>query len=623
MREACPRGDAVELAEPGSAFEPFPASAIDGSISDRFSEIARRFPTRLAVSDESRDLTYAELEALVASIAAAIEAAEQRPGPVAILMPNEARYPAAILGVLAAGRACTPLDVENPIQRNRAIVRHAGAVAVVAAGSAMSGALSIAPQNNVVVDIDALKLTARGRPPALPRGDDVAWIIYTSGSTGTPKGVFQNHRNFLHDMRQVTNALRIGSRDRLGVVSPLALISGFRAAMSGILNGASLRILSPKLLQPKGIAQEFEKHGLTIFRGVPHLFRAIVAARSGRKLEAVRLVYLSGDRVEWEGIETFRQGFPASSELWVTLGSTEASTGYCQWQIDPSLLEPGLPVPVGRALPERAVALLDESGQPVADGAIGEFVVSSRFVALGYWNDPELTAERFGADLKDPEVRTFRTGDLGRRRPDGLFEFVGRKDHQIKLRGHRIEPNEIERALRGSPGVRDAAIVVRRSDAGVPRALVAYCELGGDGHGIMPRHLMRAVARALPEFMVPAHLFILEALPRLPKMKIDRIRLAEIDAERALRPAGRTGDALLEEVAGIIETVLGVSGATPEDSLASLGGDSLQAVEIMAEIETRFGLAVPGDIFASRRSIRDLASWIAAERVPRRRRASA
>jgi acyl-coenzyme A synthetase/AMP-(fatty) acid ligase/acyl carrier protein len=385
--------------------------------------------------------------------------------------------------------------------------------------------------------------------------------------------------------------------------------------MSGLLNGASLHILSPRLLQPKGIAQEFDRRRLTIFRGVPHLFRAIVEARGGRKLEAVRLVYLSGDRVESEDIETFRRGFPASSQLWVTLGSTEASTSYCQWQIDPGLLEPGLPAPVGRALPERRVTLLDESGQAVADGEIGEFVVSSRYIALGYWNDPELAAARFGVDPEDPEVRTLRTGDLGRRRPDGLFEFVGRKDHQIKLRGQRIEPSEIESVLRVSPGVRDAAIVVRRSDEGVARALVAYCERDPEEHGLMPRHLLRRLAQALPEFMVPAHLVILDALPRLPNLKIDRRRLAEIDAEHALRPAGRAGDPLLDEVTGIIETALGVKGATPEDNLASLGGDSLQAVEIMAEIETRFGLAVPEDIFASRRNIRDLASWIAAKRA--------
>jgi acyl-coenzyme A synthetase/AMP-(fatty) acid ligase/acyl carrier protein len=261
------------------------------------------------------------------------------------------------------------------------------------------------------------------------------------------------------------------------------------------------------------------------------------------------------------------------------------------------------------------VTLLDESGQAVADGEIGELVVSSRYIALGYWNDPELAAARFGVDPEDPEVRTLRTGDLGRRRPDGLFEFVGRKDHQIKLRGQRIEPSEIESVLRVSPGVRDAAIVVRRSDEGVARALVAYCERDPEEHGLMPRHLLRRLAQALPEFMVPAHLVILDALPRLPNLKIDRRRLAEIDAEHALRPAGRAGDPLLDEVTGIIETALGVKGATPEDNLASLGGDSLQAVEIMAEIETRFGLAVPEDIFASRRNIRDLASWIAAKRA--------
>jgi acyl-CoA synthetase (AMP-forming)/AMP-acid ligase II/acyl carrier protein len=315
--------------------------------------------------------------------------------------------------------------------------------------------------------------------------------------------------------------------------------------------------------------------------------------------------------VTWSDFDAFRRGCPQNAFLSILLVSSECFSNHIQWFVDGRAREAGSEIPVGHVTPGLTVALVDERGDPVADGEVGEIVVASRHLAGGYWNEPELTARTFSADPGDPTVRILHTGDLGRRRPDGLFEFVGRKDHQIKLRGHRIEPGEIESALCGFSGVRDAAVVVRREDAGAPRSLVAYCELDAEGRGLLPRHLLSQLSRTLPEFMVPADLFVVEALPRLPNMKVDRDRLAELDAERQAAAGDGRGGPLLHEVTGIIETVLGVSGATPEDNLSSLGGDSLQAVAIMAELEARFGLSVPSDIFAARRNIRDLASWIA------------
>jgi len=286
------------------------------------------------------------------------------------------------------------------------------------------------------------------------------------------------------------------------------------------------------------VVREARRQGVTILRVVPALYRLLVKALPpGERFDSIRLVYLSGDRVSWKDVEAFRNAFQPSASLVVSLGSTEASTTFAQWRVDPTLPEPGLQVPVGRPLPDRHVDLLDEDGDPTAVGEIGEFVVRSRRVALGYWRDPALTAERFSVDPADPDARTLRTGDLGRLRADGLFDYVGRKDRQIKLHGRRIEPGEIEHALRSAPGVRDAAAIVRRDANGAPRALVGYCEF--ETAGASPQSVAAVLRQSLPAHMAPSKILEVETLPRLPNMKVDYQRLAELDASRLRESVAR------------------------------------------------------------------------------------
>jgi len=254
---------------------------------------------------------------------------------------------------------------------------------------------------------------------------------------------------------------------------------------------------------------------------------------------------------------------------------------------------------------------LGEDGRPVPLGEVGEFVVSSRHLALGYWQAPDLTAKAFSTDPADPQIRIFRTGDLGRRRADGLFEHVGRKDDQIKLRGRRIEPAEIESALRGFPAVRDAALVVRRTQAGTPRLLVAYVESVAGVSEVAADALMAYLSRHLPNYMLPSKIVCMEKLPRLPNLKIDRMRLAGMEMSRAAEMATRADDPLVHEIITVFERVIDVAGATPEDTLASLGGDSLQAINIALELESRFAVSISAEVFSRSWSIHDLAQWIA------------
>lgn len=594
-------------------FERFSPSALNHSVADRFEAVARLFPARPAVSDGIRSLTYAELLHLVEYLAEATAAlVVSRPGPVAILLPHEARFPAAILAVLAAGRGCIPLDVDDPMERVRLIAAHASASAVVSAGGLALEARRLFP------DLPILDIETTDAPRAKterPKADALAYIIYTSGSTGTPKGVYQNHSGLLHDIMQCTDTQHISCEDRLALFNSPTNISGLRISLSALLNGASLHVLHPRELQPARLVREIRSRGITIFRSVPSLFRYVVEALGhDETLDSVRLVILGGDRVDWRDFEVFKRACPPEAHFGVHLGATECSTLYLQWYVDESMPRTGL-LPVGRCVPERNTLLLHEDGRPVLDGEIGEFVVSSRHLALGYWQASDLTTRAFSIDPIDSRARVFRTGDLGRRRSDGLFEHVGRKDDQIKLHGRRIEPAEIESVLREFHQVRDSALVVRRTEGGVPRLMVAYVEPTAGVAGFSANGLTSALARRLPAYMLPSAIVPIDELPRLPNFKIDRVRLAGIEASRAAKIATSANDPFVRDIADIFERAIGTVGAIPEDNLTSLGGDSLQAIKIALELEKRFSVTILPENFNPTRSIRDLARWIASKKA--------
>src|SRR5262249_54986308 len=265
-------------------------------------------------------------------------------------------------------------------------------------------------------------------------------------------------------------------------------------------------------------------------------------------------------------------------------------------------------LPVGRVFAGGTLTIVDAEGSPVADGEIGEFVVTSGDMALGYWGDPEATARAFTVDPADPDLRIFKTGDLGRRRPEGVLDFIGRKDAQIKLRGHRIELEEIERALAASEGVAAAAVVVRRTETGAPRSLAAYVTAPPGRPALEPSDLTATLASQLPGYMVPPTIIVVDQLPRLPNLKIDRVRLTRMDAERVAQLAKQSDDA------GVGEGVLGVTDAAIDDNVASLGGDSLQALRVAADLEKRFGIPIPPRIFQRSETIGALAQWIGSQR---------
>lgn len=596
-------------------FERFPAAALDHSITQRFFATARDFASDLALSDCTRRLTYAELAALVDRIAAATVAiAADRPGPVAILLPSEISYPAAMLGALASGRGFVPLDPSNPDERNRLIAERAGVVAAISCSALLDRLRAFFPADLPAIDIDTMADVSGDRPLVPAAADDLAFIVYTSGSTGTPKGAYHSHRNLLHDVMQQTNTLHLDHTDRVALVYSPTVVGAIREIMMTLLNGASLHILPPRELQPDGLVREIEARRITICRMVPVLLRRIAEVlRPGQRLESVRVLGLGSQRVDWSDYDVFRRYCSPDAFLIVGIGSTECGGNFCHWFVDERLRTADGRLPIGRVLPDATVTIVGDDGNAVGPGEVGEFVLASRYIALGYWRDPERTAAAFAVDPTDSSVRVFRTGDTGRRRPDGLLEFAGRDDQQIKLRGHRIELGEVEFALAKCAGVEDAVVVVRRNENGMPRSLAAYIEMREGASDLRRRSLRRALITQLPQYMIPATINIVDRLPRLPNLKIDRPKLARLDAARVTQTSAPPDDPMVTKLIEVFERVLGDVKATADDNIHTLGGDSLQAVRIALELESRLGVAIPVDVFEAAQTIGELANWIAGQ----------
>jgi len=593
------------------SFEPISAADLAGSISIRFDAIAARFAGRLAIQDHTTSLTYAELRTFVDRIAATTQAATSgRAGPVGILLASEARYPAAMLGVLAAGRAFVPLDPSHPLERNSWIAAEAGLCAVISADSLAIGAGQIARGH--IIDLDRLIGGATLTRHRSPGPGALASVYYTSGSTGTPKGIALSQFNILQRAADYTGMAHICPDDRMLVVISPSAAGAIRSIYGALLTGASLHILPSHLVQPAFLLREIRARCITVYHSVPTLVRHLADApeRDGR-LDSVRFARLTGERVEWSDVDVCRRIFFDNVFVCVGLGSTE-SGGCCEWFVDDALRATSIRPPVGRPLPGRRITIVDDKGAPASTGGIGEIVVAGCGVALGHWQGRDLKVIPFPTDPCDPSARVLRIGDYGRWRSDGLIEFVGRKDHQIKLRGHRVEPGEIESALAKLPEVDTAAVVVRRDEGGEPRVLVAYVTLHRDACGVSRRQLQATLAENLPFYMVPSMLFVVDELPRLPNLKIDRIRLAEMDRLRQSAMRGRANEGLVAEIARMLERVVEIEGVGPDDNIASVGGNSLHAVIVASEIERQYGLALPPGFVEEHRTMGEIAEWIQA-----------
>ncbi|MEM1170262.1 MAG: amino acid adenylation domain-containing protein [Cyanobacteria bacterium P01_H01_bin.35] len=575
--------------EPGQAFREFARVEIERSLWESFSQQVSRTPQNLAIKTKNYQWTYTELERTAEGVARIVldkcGGGEQR---IALLLEHDAPAIAAILGILKAGKSYVPLDPNYPRERLAYILEDSQATAVVTNKQNLALAVELSLEEMILVNIDEVNAAGAGSANASEIAPDtLAYILYTSGSTGVPKGVMQNHRNVLHFIRNYTNNLKIAPTDRLTLLSSISFSAAVVDIFTALLNGATLY---PFDIKSEGLAplpEYLRQSGITIYHSTPTVYRHLMSNLSAaEKLPQIRLIVLGGEEVKPQDVEIYQQHFSADCTFVNNMGATESAITL-QYFLT-KLPEVGKKVPVGYPIEETEIILLDDNGQ-VTD-FYGEIGILSPYLALGYWQQPHLTEKVFCAHPDDGNRRMYRTGDIGRLRPDGSLEFIGRKYFQVKLRGYRIELGEIEAALVQHSQVKEAVVIAREDIPGDKR-LVAYI-VKNQSQPIISE--LRSFANSkLPDYMIPAVFVILESLPLTPNGKINRRALPAPELDSSLEAnfvPPQTSDQKL--LAAIYGEVLRLKKVGIHDNFFELGGHSLLATQVISRLRETFAVGI-------------------------------
>ena len=574
--------------------------------------IPRRFAQQVALSRDRPALvaqdgtcwTYGELDRRAGGVAAALLAATGggRTGAVALLLSHGGPAVAALLGVLQAGGLYVPLDPTAPSERLAAILADVQASALLCDGRHAALARLLSGDRLPVIEVDALPPASPSDLPEVAPGDGSV-LFYTAGSTGKPKGVLQSHRGVLHNVENHTAALALEPADRLTLLSPLSAAASATALFSALLNGACLCPFSVRDEGLAAMAEWIERERITVYHSVPTLFRHFLESLTDpASLRTLRIAKLGGEPLPRRDLDLFRRRLPPGCRVVNGLGITEAGGNLCHFTVDlseePAAALSGATVPVGHPLPDVEILLLDETGRAAAPGETGEIAVRGRYLALGYWRDPERTATAFET-LPDGEV-SYRTGDLGRLVADGCYEHLGRKDRQVKIRGLRVDLAEVEEALLATLAVREAVAVPCGTES-----LAAFLVPAAGAELPPPAELRALLAAHLPDQMLPGRFLVLPELPLLPGGKIDRGALGVLasGAETAAQDALELQ--LLEIWRRAFGREAGIAGVT--DDFFALGGHSLLAARIVTGVRRALGLEVPLSTLATAPTIRSFA----------------
>jgi amino acid adenylation domain-containing protein len=594
---------------PTGTFVEFTADEIEQSIPDRFEKIVRLYPDRLAVKTKNDSVSYEALNRAANRIARTIlEQHGQRGEPIAIMFGHSVNAIAAIIGVLKSGNIYLPLNPSDPVPKIAAALENSQAALLMSDGRGIALLKDVRRASSSTLNIDEISPRMADQNLGLRlSGETMTYLMYTSGSTAEPKGVLQNHRNVLQKIMTESDDFRICIDDRVVLLYSLAFSASVRPIFCALLNGAGLFPFDVKEEAIRSLPKWLIEERISLHFSTPTLFRQLIAARGGEEIfSTVRVVYLGSEPVTRSDVESFKKHFGPGCVLVNTMASSETGTAL-KYFVGQEIEIDGDSVPVGYAARGKEVLLLNEQGAEITVGEIGEIAVKSRYLAPGYWRNSDLTRAKFLPDPEGGDKRTYLTGDLGRMRPDGCLEYLGRKDSRARIKGLWIETAQIEAALTSMQDIKQACVTLRQDEPEKPR-VVAY---------IVPVRplqtasttIRRELRKKLPEHMVPSAFFCVEALPLLANGKVDRLALSALDeTRRELKEqfvAPRTP--LEETLAGIWTEVLNIKRVGIHDDFFGLGGDSLAAAQIVSRTEHAFQVRLSLPTFLDAPTVADLA----------------
>lgn len=580
---------------PSGTFVEFKKQEIDESIPRRFERVVAKYSERVALKTNHYKLTYRQLNEMANRVARAVlERCGGDQERIALLIENEAPIIAAILGVLKAGKVYVPLDPSLPKTRLAYILKDCEASLILTDGQNRALVNQLSDGTVPWIDVDLLDAGQESGNLGLSIAPDaLTWIFYTSGSTGQPKGVVQTHRNVLHQIMTYTNGLHLCAEDRLTLLHSCSFSASRLDIFGALLNGASLFPFVATEEGMNSLARWLLNLEITLFHWVPTPFRHFIDTLAGSEdFSELRLIVLGSEILFPTDVELYKKTFASDCLLVNRFGATE--TGNIRWFfIDKETQITSSAVPVGYALADTEVLLLNDDGKAVEVNEPGEIAVKSLYLSSGYWRQPTLTAARFIADPCQGDERIYLTGDLGRMSSDGCLYHLGRKDFQVKVRGYRVDVGEVETALLQHYHVREVAVVGRKDHLGDSR-LVAYVVPAGK-IGLNVSELRRFLGHVLPDYMIPASFIPLDSLPLTPNGKINRQLLPAPNRSRPEleTPMVAPRSEVEKKLAQIWTEILALDEVGICDNFLALGGDSLSASRVVSAVMQHFQVEIP------------------------------
>jgi amino acid adenylation domain-containing protein len=592
-------------------------------VSEVFLALARRKPNAVAVRHSGQNWTYSEIERSSAALASHLSRSGIVPGDVvAVTGPRGFAVVSSLLGVFRSGGTLLTLDPNFPIERQRVMMRQARAKCLICIGEPDCVPAEEVP---LLIRVDmssgaVFGVTANDVSAPLPvlESRSPAYVFFTSGSTGTPKAILGNHEGLGHFLDWQRQAFEITENDRVSQITALSFDAVLRDVFLALTSGAILCIPNERdVLDPSAILSWMESEQITVLHVVPSLARAwLNHAPAGVARSSLRRVFFTGEPLSGVLVSRFREVFGNKTEITNFYGPTETTLIKCYHRI--SALEPGIQ-PIGRPLPNTQVLIFNRHRQLCGINEPGEIGIRTPFRTLGYLDAPDSTARAFVRNpfLDDPDDLVYLTGDSGRYRADGLLAIGGRIDNQVKIRGMRVEPGEIESVIAHHPEVKEVAVVAFDRST-TERSLAAYLVLKPApmtlAHSARFSEVREFLKARLPEYMVPTVFIALDALPLNANGKINRRALPVPDPGAGLaaeetpdRAAGRL-NRREQQLVAIWQKALGHKRVSVDDSFGELGGDSLSAISALMDMK-RLGIAddVARGIFDGL-TIRDIAS---------------
>ncbi len=563
----------------------------DSTIADQFNQQVAKTPDAIAVVAKDCQLSYRELDERSNRLARHLQSLGVKPDTlVGVAMGRSETLVVSLLAILKAGAGYVPLDPSHPKERLSLVIEDSE-MQILLTTSETRERLPLGASGVTVLDVEdpVIALESPYAVETNASSHNLAYVIYTSGSTGKPKGVMVENRNVVNFFTGMDRAIGSTPGVWLAVtsfsfdISVLELLwtltRGFKVVVHGDEGTAT-------------IADEITRHGVTHLQMTPSLARMLsLDARAFAAISSLKQMLLGGEAVPASLIHHIREVF--SGEIHNMYGPTETTIWSTTYRVE----EPGSTVSIGSPISNTQIYMLDTELQPVPVGEIGELFIGGEGVARGYWNRPDLTAERFLTIPSLSPHRIYRTGDLARLLPDGNIEFLGRADYQIKLRGHRIEPGEVEAILEQCNGVRQAVVVVREDREGDKR-LIAYLVVkatGADAAGT----LRSVLESKLPDYMVPSVFVFLPELPLTYNGKIDRNALLKLPPPSIAVSASlsqpqnesthQPSNEIERVVAAAWQDALGIPSVGMNDNFFDLGAHSLTVAEVHAKLQEALG----------------------------------